>query len=268
MRRLALRLAYDGAAFRGFAENPGVHTVAGEIRRALAQVMNYEPTITCAGRTDAGVHARGQVISIDVPDSARYEGPVRLRHSLNGLCGPWISVAEVVEAAPDFDARGSALGRTYRYSVEARRFTDPLLRHSSWHVIRPLDLDLMTSVTNQIVGGHDFSAFCRCKTYTTDDGTFVASRFRRVAAADWVRVEGDPELLRFWITANAFCQQMVRSLVGALVAVGAGKMTPETFSHFLTLSQRSDLVPVAPPHGLVLWNVEYQPDLFSPLGAP
>lgn len=257
--RVALRVAYDGTEFRGFAINPGVPTVGGEIRRALAQVVQYEPTITCAGRTDAGVHARGQVLTVDLEELR--DTTERLRRSLDQLTPASISIADVWVVRTDFDARHSATRRTYRYTVENRRVSDPLLRDQVWHVAKPIDLDAMRLVSAEFLGTHDFSSFCRRKFVTLLDGEEVeATRVRSVHSAEWVRDTADPDLVRFWISASSFCQQMVRSIVGTIVDVGTGRVDPSVVPAMFAASDRNAAGTVAPPGGLVLWGVGYDND--------
>lgn len=253
--RLALRVAYDGTDFRGFAPNPGVPTVAGEFQRALAQVMKYEPAITCAGRTDAGVHARGQILTIDL-DQLRVT-PEKFRHSLNGLTPDSITIADVWIVDPGFDARHSATGRTYRYTIENRRAADPLLRNQVWHVIRPLDVAAMEAASAEFLGTQDFSSFCRRKFVIADGEQIEATRVRTVLSVRWEVDPVDTELLRFWISATSFCQQMVRSIVGTLHDVGSGRVEVGDFPAIFAAGDRNRAGTVAPPSGLVLWDVAY-----------
>lgn len=254
--RVALRVAYDGTDFRGFAPNPGVPTIAGSLQRALAQVMNYEPTITCAGRTDAGVHARGQILTIDLAELR--VPPEKLRHSLNGLTPDSITVSDAWVVDAEFDARHSATGRTYRYSVENRRAPDPLLRHQVWHVIPPLDVDAMIAASDRFLGTQDFSSFCRRKFVITQEGDEIeATRTRTVLSTRWEADPVDADVLRFWISATSFCQQMVRSIVGTLVDVGTGRVDAADLSAMFEAGDRNQAGSVAPPSGLVLWDVDY-----------
>lgn len=254
MVRVALFLAYDGTDFHGFAVNPGVPTIGGTIGRALGQVMTNEPTITCAGRTDKGVHARRQVVTFDTDQAVE---PWKLRHSLNGLCGPDISVEHVRLVADDFDARSSATGRRYRYTLENRQFADPMLRRRVWNVKQPLELDTLNAAAQLVEGSHDFSSFCRRKIVETNNGPVVASRVRNVRSARWERDPVDDGLIHFWIEANAFCQQMVRSIVGSVVDVGLGLLDQAAITQLLSMADRNEAGKVAPPQGLTLWDVFY-----------
>jgi tRNA pseudouridine38-40 synthase len=251
--RVRLTVAYDGSGFHGFAVNPGVPTVGGTLREALEKVLRSPVELTCAGRTDAGVHAWGQVVSFDT----RAEGfdPVALQRSLNRLCAPAIVVREAAVAPEGFDARHSALARTYRYTVVNRPVPDPFLAHLAWHVDQPLDLDLLRLGCDPLVGTHDFSAFCR-RPKRSDGGE--ASLVRQVQRAGWDDLGNG--VLRFEITANAFCHQMVRSVVGTLVEVGLARLHAGDILSILAGRDRAAAGKLAPPQGLCLWGVEYPVD--------
>jgi tRNA pseudouridine38-40 synthase len=248
--RVRMTVAYDGTGFRGFAPNPSVPTVGGTLAEAAGHVLRHPVEMTCAGRTDAGVHAWGQVVSFDAP-ADRFD-PEALQRSLNRLCGPRIVVREVAQAPAEFDARRAATGRTYRYTVLNRRLPDPFLAHLSWHVPQPLDRDLLQLGCDPLVGEHDFSAFCR-RPKRADAGE--VSMVRRVRQATWTDRGND--VLRFEISANAFCHQMVRSLVGTLVDVGMERRRAGDIMGILAGRDRSAAGPVAPPRGLCLWSVDY-----------
>ncbi len=254
--RLRLDVAYDGAAFRGFAENHGVRTVAGDLRGALERVLRQPVQLTCAGRTDAGVHARGQVVTLDV--HGERPDPVRLRTALNALVGPDVVVRAVQHASGDFDARFSAQWRRYRYLVLAAEVPDPFLAATTWWVDDPLDLAAMDAGAQVLVGEHDFSSFCRRPRQKPP-----VSLVRRVHRAGWTQINGgtagETPLLCCEIAASAFCHQMVRSIVGTLVAVGRGRMTVEQVGALLDARDRSGAPNLAPPHGLALWEVGYAP---------
>jgi tRNA pseudouridine38-40 synthase len=249
VQRVRLDLAYDGSAFRGFAENRGVDTVAGHLREALERVLRHSVALTCAGRTDAGVHARDQVVSFDTDAPL---DPDRLRDSLNGMLGPEIAVSSVRAVGPDFDARFSATGRTYRYTVLNRPYPDPFLAATSWWVPEPLDRDALDAGCPALLGQHDFTSFCRRP--KSDPG---ASLVRGVRSAGWTTAPEDPSVLTFEISAGAFCHQMVRSIVGTLVEVGRGKRSPGDVGAILAARDRSVAGQLAPPQGLVLWRVDY-----------
>ena len=250
-QRLRLTVAYDGTGFHGFApQAAGVRTVGGELAAAIARVLRLPatPTLTCAGRTDAGVHAWGQVVHVDVPAGADLED---LHRRLVKLLAPAIVVREVTVASPDWDARRSARWRLYRYTILNRPLPDPFWHGRVWHVAGPLDLRTMQLAVDPIIGEHDFSSFCR--KVDGDDGEH--SLIRRVLDADWL-TDGDG-LVRFEIRSTAFCQQMVRSLVGMFVDVGLGKRRAGEVAAVLRARDRAVAAPVAPPQGLCLWEVGY-----------
>jgi len=261
--RWRLVLAYDGAPFRGFAAQPGQRTVAGTLAEALARTLRLPepPPLVCAGRTDAGVHARGQVVHVDLPAQPPrgVAGPAALVQALNRQLAPAIVVREAAPAPPGFDARRSARARRYRYLVFNAPVPDPLLAPISWHVREPLDLRLMAAASDALVGEHDFGAFCR-RPPGADPGAQVR---RRVRSARWTVAAGGDEaghgrLLRFEIEADSFCHQMVRSVVSELVAVGKGGPTVADVVAALASGERSGLPAPAPPQGLCLVGVDYQ----------
>ncbi len=246
--RVRMLVAYDGSGFAGFAPQPGQRTVAGVLGEAIERVARHPVELTCAGRTDRGVHAWGQVVSVDLAESVELGG---LQRSLLKLCGPEIVVREVAAAAPDFDARFSARARTYRYTVVNRPAPDPFLAHLSWHVPVPLDLELLRLACDPFLGEHDFSAFCRRPKRSGEPVSLV----RRVRSAGWEVV--DDGVLRFEITATAFCHQMVRSIVGTVVAAGHAKVRAGEVLGILRSGDRALAAPIAPPQGLCLWHVDY-----------
>jgi tRNA pseudouridine38-40 synthase len=245
-------VAYDGTDFHGFAEQPGPRTVAGTLREAIEKVLRYPVELTCAGRTDRGVHAWGQVVSFDVAAGTDLEA---LQRSLVKLCGPQIVVREVAPAPPDFDALFWARSRTYRYTVLNRSVPDPFLTRTAWHVPAPLDLDLLTLACDPFLGEHDFSAFCRRP--KVGPGEEPVSLVRRVLRAGWTDLgEG---VLRFEIAATAFCHQMVRSVVGTIVAAGHNHLRAGDILAILRSGDRANAAPIAPSQGLCLWHVDYGP---------
>jgi len=258
--RLRLTVSYDGAGFRGFAAQPGQRTVAGTLAGAIAVVVGHRVELVCAGRTDAGVHARGQVVHVDVrPDV----DSVRLVRSLNTLLKPSVVVRSAEVAPPGFDARRSARSRRYRYLILEDLTPDPLLAPVSWHVPGPLDMRAMQSAADALLGEHDFRAFCR-RVPGTDPGTPIS---RRVLDARLAEVPVRPgelgpgaRLLRFDIAATSFCHQMVRSAVGTLVEVGRGRRRASDVNWLLQSGDRSRVGGViAPPQGLCLVDVAYDP---------
>jgi tRNA pseudouridine38-40 synthase len=249
--RVRMVVAYDGSGFHGYAENPGVRTVAGTLREALERVLGHVVELTGAGRTDRGVHAYGQVVSF----GTRAEGfdPVSLARSLNKLVRPAIAVRDLAVVPDDFDARFSATSRIYRYRVLNTPVHDPFRARFAWHVPQPLDLGALRLAADPIVGEHDFAAFCR-KPPPLPDGTEPSLR-RTVRRAGWRRL--DDGLLEFEIEANAFCHNMVRSLTGTIVEMGMGRHRAGEMLGILRSGDRANAGRVAPPEGLTLWEVRY-----------
>jgi tRNA pseudouridine38-40 synthase len=250
--RVKLVVAYNGSAFHGFASQPGVTTVAGTLAATLERVLGHPVELVCAGRTDAGVHGWGQVVSFDAA-ADRFD-PAKVQGAVNGLCGPAIVVRDAAVAdSPAFNARFDATARRYRYTILNRPVPDPFLADTAWHVAQPLDLLTMQAACDPLIGEHDFTSFCRRPKDQPD-----ASLTRRVLDARWERDEAAGEgVLRFWIEATAFCHQMVRSITGTLVDVGLGKRTAADVLAALRARDRSTAGSVAPPHGLCLWEVIY-----------
>ena len=238
-----LDVAYDGSGFHGFARQPNLRTVQGEMEQALSRIVGEEVLTVGAGRTDAGVHARGQVMSFAVD---RVLDDARMLRSLNRMLGPEIAVTGCREVPEGFDARFSAHSRVYRYQVLATPVHDPLRRLVTWHVPEPLDIEAMGVAAAGFVGEHDFASFCR-----SSPGR---STVRRVLEAGW-DTEGDVAV--FWIEAHAFCHQMVRSIVGFCVDAGRGRADPRSVSEVLARRDRAAARPIAPPQGLILWEVRY-----------
>lgn len=242
-------MAYDGKPFHGFAVNQGVRTVGGELAQALVRCLRQPVEVTCAGRTDTGVHAWGQVVSFDAPDDTELS---RLVTALNRMLGPVIVMRDAAAAPEGFNARFHASSRTYRYTVLNRPVPDPFLAPTSWHCPRPLDVEAMNTAAEAILGEHDFSSFCRRQRTA---GGAEKSRVRIVSRAGWDTVEED--VLRFEIEASSFCHQMVRSITGALVDIGAGRRSADAMASILAAEDRSAVPNLAPPHGLCLWSVSY-----------
>ena len=255
--RLRLLVAYDGAGFRGFAAQPGQHTVAGELGRALETALRQPVELTCAGRTDAGVHAAGQVVHVDVRPPVDTPALVK---AVNAMLGPAVALRSAEPAPPGFDARRSARARRYRYLILRAAVPDPLLAPLAWHVRDPLDLRTMAAAADALIGEHDFRAFCR-----RPPGTAAGEPIpRRVLDTSWHEVPWTPgglddtaTLLRFDITAQSFCHQMVRSIVGTLAEVGRGRRRASDVTWMLTTGDRSQGAVLAPPHGLCLLSVQY-----------
>lgn len=244
--RFRALVAYDGTGYRGWAAQPGLPTVQGQLTAALARITQTPGIrITCAGRTDAGVHARGQVVHFDAPIGLV---PGKLRAGVNAVLPPDIRVLRIDAAPPEFDARFCALWRRYRYRITDAT-PDPLQRHMVLAVRHRLDVDAMHAAVLAIVGEHDFGSFCKPR-----EG---ATTIRCVQAARWTRDNG---LVALDIRADAFCHSMVRSVVGASIEVGLGRRPPGWLADLLAAPSRQAAAPVAPPHGLVLEEVGYPAD--------
>jgi tRNA pseudouridine38-40 synthase len=272
--RLRIDLAYDGSGFSGWAAQPGRRTVEETLAAALGRVLRLPgpPGLTVAGRTDAGVHARGQVVHADVPASAwttlagqgAAQGPgqdaVQGAGQRSGTARPLTRLAAVLPAdvrvhavgpAPDgFDARFSALWRRYSYRVcDDPARADPLRRHETLWTPRRLDLAAMNEAAASLAGEHDFAAFCRRREGATTVRTLRVLHWRRDPHGDETTVAT--------VVADAFCHNMVRALVGALLAVGEGRRPPGWPAEVLAAAVRDPAVRVVPPHGLCLEEVGY-----------
>lgn len=237
-----------GAPFHGFALQTGSYTVASALGAAIERVLRHPVELTCAGRTDAGVHAWGQVVTLDIKASADL---ARLQRSVNKMLAPTVVVREATWAPASFDARRSALSRTYRYNLLCSEWPDPLIAATTWHVGTSLDIRAMEMASDVLLGEHDFSSFCHAVRGNP------APSVRRVLRAEWSDL--GPSRLCFEIEAASFCHQMVRSVVGLLVEVGAGRRKAGELMSVLAARNRSAAGPIAPPHGLCLWEVKYPP---------
>ena len=223
-----------------------MRTVGGALAGALERYLRHTVELTCAGRTDSGVHAWGQVVSFDAREDA---DPVALQRAVNRALRPGIVVREAAVAEPRFDARRAAKGRVYRYSIRNDAVADPFSAGTAWHVPAPLDLAAMRLACDPLLGEHDFSSFCR-RPPVPD-----ASLVRVVRDARWVDLgEG---MLRFEIEASSFCHQMVRSVVGTLAEVGLGKKKAGEMTGIIRARSRPAAGQPAPAHGLCLWEVLY-----------
>ena len=237
--RLRLTLEYDGTGFHGWAAQPALRTVEGEVRRALAELYGSFDSLAVAGRTDTGVHAVGQVASVDVEGGPP---PNRAAEALNAVLPDDVSVVAAAEAAPDFHARHSARSRAYRYRIFRRRTPSPFEARRSWWVPRPLDVAKLERAAGVLLGEHDFRAFTPTETQH--------EVFRReVLAARWVERD---DHLDFEVEAHSFLRHMVRTLVGTMV-----DLDPERLHALLEGADRSQAGRTAPPWGLYLERVTY-----------
>jgi len=235
-----LVLAYDGTGFRGFARQPGTRTVQGVLEEALERVLGEVPKISVAGRTDAGVHARGQVVSFEAAVD-----PGRIQRSVNTMLAPEVVLTAAGRAPAGFDARHSATSREYVYRIRTGPWPDPMSARFEWHRPGGLALAPMRRAAGLLRGEHDFSSFCRAR-----EGPAVRN-LRQLT------VSKRRDILEVRAVADSFLHQMVRSLVGTLVAVGEGRMAPEEMPEILSARSRAAAGPVAPPDGLTLVRVRY-----------
>jgi tRNA pseudouridine38-40 synthase len=251
--RLRLDLGYDGSQFHGWARQPGQRTIQQVAEEALWRALSLPepPALTVAGRTDAGVHAHGQVAHVDVPADAWARAGEQALLRLRRLLPDDIRVWSLRQAAPGFDARFSALWRRYSYRVcDDPAAADPLRRNQTLWYRHGLDLGPMNEAARTCVGEHDFAAFCRRR-----EG---ATTIRRVIRLDWARAE--PGIAVATVIADAFCHNMVRALVGALLSVGDGSREARWVGQVLAARHRDPAVRVAAPHPLCLEEVGYPKD--------
>lgn len=251
---IALTVAYDGAPFCGFARQPGQLTVQGSIEQALSILFRREVPTVCAGRTDAGVHARGQVVSFDVSDEEMASRTAHsLKRSLNALVDDRISVAAVQEAPAGFSARFDAVEREYRYFICTAEARPVLLAGRVWHLPKPLDVDAMRQGAAHLIGEHNFKSFCMA---VSAEGK---PTFRNVSSIDVERIElfGQQDVVCIRVVGNAFLHSMVRTIVGTLAMVGRGQRPPEWVAEVLAACDRRAAGENAPAEGLVFWQVRY-----------
>jgi tRNA pseudouridine38-40 synthase len=236
-------VAYDGTDYAGFQVQPNARTVQGELERAISRVCDEAVRVTGAGRTDAGVHASGQVI--DFRTASALDG-ASIGRGVNALLPEDIAVSALEPAAEDFHARFSATGRTYEYRIRHASERDPLERRRELHIAGPLDVAAMRDASGHLVGRKDFSSFAA-----------GPGGVRAVRGATWC---GRGPSLRFEITADAFLRGMVRAIVGTLLWVGRGKIDALTFAKIVAANDRAMAGPSAPANGLCLIAVEYGQD--------
>jgi tRNA pseudouridine38-40 synthase len=254
---IALTVAYDGARFAGFARQPGQLTVQGSLESALATILRCEVDTVGAGRTDAGVHALGQVVSYQATGTEPDALP--MLRSLNALVDRGISVREVRRAHAGFSARFDARQREYRYRLVTGPVPPIFLGPVSWWVKTPLDAEAMAAGAALLLGEHDFRSFC---VTASAEGKRT---MRRVEAIELFSEEHlGEECLVLRVMGNAFLHSMVRTIAGTLVEVGAGRREPGWVAEALEARHRSAAGPTAPAHGLTFWSVRYPEDVWLP----
>jgi tRNA pseudouridine38-40 synthase len=254
---VALTVAYDGAPFSGFARQPGLPTVQSSIESALATVLRRDVDTAVAGRTDAGVHALGQVVSF--PAAGDEPDDTSLLRSLNALVAEDIVVRDVRHARPGFSARFDAVGREYRYRIATGPIPPLFIKPVAWWVKNELDVAAMTSGAAHLLGEHDFRSFCVAGS---------AHGKRTVRRVDRIEIAAEEHLgercLTLTVAGNAFLHSMVRTIAGTLVEVGTGRREPDWAGQVLAACNRASAGPTAPAYGLTLWSVTYPDDVWLP----
>lgn len=248
--RFRLDLSYDGTGFSGWATQPDLRTVQGEIENALKLILRLGelPRLTVAGRTDSGVHARGQVAHVDLSDDI---DPQRLLWRLRNLLDPDIRMLGLREAPPGFDARFSALQRRYVYRIcDVPEGPDPLERRHIYHHGKVLDITAMNYTSQHVLGEHNFAAFCKPR-----EGATTIRTLRELSTIR--RVDG---IIETTFVADAFCHSMVRALMGALIVIGQAKYEPAWAAEILATAVRQSHIEVMPAHGLTFEEVTYPPE--------
>ncbi len=243
-RHIAMVVQYDGTDYAGFQRQPGVPTIQAELERALSQLLREPVEITAAGRTDAGVHALGQVIAFWTANPIPVE---KLPRAVNGLLPLAISAVEAVEVPPDFHPRFDARGKLYTYRILNRPVPSPFICRYAWHVEEKLDVDAMRQAAQHLIGRHDFSAFCA-------SGSSFKNKVRTLRRLD---ISTDNDVIEMRFEADAFLYMMVRIIVGTLVEVGLGKRQPNELAAILQSRDRRQAGRTAPPQGLCLVKVWY-----------
>lgn len=255
-KRFKLVMEYDGSRFHGWQCQPGLQTVQGETERVLSLIADKKIDLQASGRTDAGVHALAQVAHFDM--QTRMDGP-GLKKALNALLPEGILIHHCMLAGPAFHARFSARAKTYRYRILNRPLKPALSRDYVWHVWHPLDRNVMEKAATFLVGSHDFKSF-------EGAGSPRSHTVRTIYRATLLKEDGNPGVLAFEVTANGFLRYMVRNLVGTLVHVGLGKISPEEIPPILAGKNRELAGVTAPPQGLFLKAVHY--DLLDDFSMP
>ncbi len=260
MRQLRVTLEYDGTDLSGWQRQENAPTVQGHVEAALTMLLGHPVRLSGASRTDAGVHARGQVAAFSTDNTIPAEG---LRRALNANLPPQIAANEIVEVEGEFHPRFSATGKHYRYLFWLRRDRSPRWHRHAWHRPRPLDLEAMAAAAAKLVGEHDFAAFRAV-------GCASRSTVRHMSSIELIRPEPErePSLLALDVRGNAFLRNMVRIIAGTLVDVGDGRFTPDQIAEILAGGDRTRGGQTAPPHGLELMKVFYEGRRLGTLRPP
>jgi tRNA pseudouridine38-40 synthase len=243
-RHILVVVQYDGTDYAGFQRQPNVPTVQGELEQALERLLGEPVHVVAASRTDAGVHALGQVVTFWTANSMPVEN---LPGALNALLPQAVSAVEAAEAPEDFHPRFDAIGKQYTYRVLNRKFRSPFICRYAWHVSEPLDADAMRQAAELLVGQHDFAAFCA-------SGGSAGRTLRHLYRLD---VDENADILEIRAAADGFLYMMVRIIVGTLVQVGRGQLAPRDVTAILESRDRRNAGPTAPPQGLCLVCVDY-----------
>lgn len=252
MRHFKLKIAYDGTDFHGWQMQGDKPTIQGEIVNVLQRVTQEKIFLHGAGRTDAGVHALGQVASFKTQSAL---GAQEFQRALNALLPPAIRIVGAEEVGPDFHARWSALRKTYRYRLYRGKVVPPALWRYVLHYPFPLDEDAMRDATARFVGMHDFTAFAASA--DSEDEERVRSTEREIYSTELARTP-DNEELAFTVSGRSFLRYMVRKMVGTLLDVGRGRLKPEDIDRLFESKDRSKAGPTVPPQGLVMVEVQHQ----------
>jgi tRNA pseudouridine38-40 synthase len=246
-RTVALTLAYEGTAFAGWQRQPGERTVQQVVEEALSTIEERPVAVVAAGRTDAGVHARGQVVSATVLNRLP---PAVLTRALNVRLPEDVRVVSVADARPGFDARRDARAKVYHYTIALGADPGPFVRRVVWHVPQRLDVPAMRQAAAMLAGEHDFAAF-------QASGGDVLTSVRRLFRSELIETAGPPRLLRYRVAGTGFLRHMVRNIVGTLVDIGKHRWPAEEMADILRSRSRQRAGATAPPHGLVLVRVIY-----------
>jgi tRNA pseudouridine38-40 synthase len=256
VRTLKLTIAYDGTNFAGWQRQATERTVQAAIEDALRPIEGERVAVTGAGRTDAGVHAAGQVASFKLTSGI---GAIELQRALNATLPDDVRILDVEERSPEFNARFDARHKTYHYLLWSGGILPPSVRHHVWHVPQPLDVPTMNAAAEILVGTHDFAAFQAAGSdVQTTVRELLVSRVSRLAPGP--TVASDDRLIRYEVTGTGFLRHMVRNIVGTLVDAGRGRLTLEDVRAILGSRDRGRASATAPSHGLTLWSVEYKTD--------